>query len=67
MQLELKKKEAVSLVAPYSASFGRTLISTIVQADDGGVHAVRFTADCFSHVMCIQSRMHCGNHAHACP
>jgi hypothetical protein len=42
MQLELKKKEAASLVAPYSASFGRTLISTIVQADDGGVHAVSF-------------------------
>ena len=68
LQLELKKKEAASLVAPYSASFGRTLISTIVQADDGGVHAVSLFAERHlpAHVICTHCRMRCGIHAHAC-
>ena len=39
-QLKLKQKENETLVAPYSRSYGRTLISTIVESDDGGVHAV---------------------------
>ncbi len=40
MQLKLKQKENDSLIAPYSRSYNRTLISTIVEAADGGVHAV---------------------------
>ena len=43
-QLKLKQKENESLVAPYSRSYGRTLISTIVESDDGGVHAVGLLA-----------------------
>ena len=45
LQLELKRKEAASLVAPYSASYNRTLISTILQAEDGGVFAVHAPAE----------------------
>jgi hypothetical protein len=41
VQLELKKKEAASIVAPYSRAYNRTLISTIVQAEDGGLYVVR--------------------------
>ena len=40
VQLKLKQKENDSLIAPYSRSYNRTLISTIVEAADGGVHAV---------------------------
>ncbi|CAK0787728.1 hypothetical protein CVIRNUC_010950 [Coccomyxa viridis] len=40
LQLKLKQKENDSLIAPYSRSYNRTLISTIVEAADGGVHAV---------------------------
>lgn len=45
VQLELKKKESASLVAPYSRTYNRTLISTILQSDDGGVHAVSLLSD----------------------
>ena len=43
-QLKLKQKENETLVAPYSRSYGRTLISTIAESDDGGVHAVGLLA-----------------------
>ena len=42
--MKLKQKENDSLVAPYSRSYGRTLISTIVESGDGGVHAVSLAA-----------------------
>lgn len=66
LQLELKRKEAASLVAPYSASYNRTLISTILQADDGGVYAVH--ARTKMHI-CLARRPHASPQLrlHACP
>ena len=43
-QLKLKQKENDTLVAPYSRSYNRTMISTVVESDDGGVHAVGLLA-----------------------
>lgn len=41
MQTELKKKENEhAMVAPYSASFSRTMISTIIESDSEGVGMV---------------------------
>ncbi len=45
MQVQLKQKESASTVAPYSKSYDRSLISTIIDSEDGGLHAVRNSRD----------------------
>lgn len=40
VQVQLKLKENASTVAPYSKSYERSLIKTIIDSEDGGSHAV---------------------------
>ncbi|KAK9905717.1 hypothetical protein WJX75_005086 [Coccomyxa subellipsoidea] len=40
LQVQLKLKENASTVAPYSKSYERSLIKTIIDSEDGGSHAV---------------------------
>ncbi len=42
LQATLKQKEAeLDVVAPYSKSYGRTLVRTILESEGGGVTLVR--------------------------
>ena len=42
LQATLKQKEAeLEVVAPYSKSYGRTLVRTILESEGGGVTLVR--------------------------
>ncbi|BDA47172.1 Asparagine-tRNA ligase, cytoplasmic 1 [Coccomyxa sp. Obi] len=40
LQVQLREREAGTLVAPYSRSYERSLIASILLSEDGGVHAV---------------------------
>lgn len=45
-QMTIRQRESEQ-VAPYSASFQRTMISAILKAEDGGVSQVRRLLRCY--------------------